>query len=204
MRQLLVLPCWAVCLWGGLSYADEPSGILPSAVSPRTLPVKESANVLHKRGEVDRREAEPVDVSRSSAAGVIGGRYGSLLVMHDLLRTRQSSHDGLLELQYPAYLTHALLMSSTEAAAHDLKRMPLHRFAAPLRPDQTSEIPLMGVGGPRAFHMFVLFTFVEGRTDSAAKLLSSQCKDCAGALEAFRKASYAYKLSGVLLTCAGL
>lgn len=119
-----------------------------------------------------------------------------MLILDGLLHTHRASSDGLLQLQYQAYLTHALLLSNAEAVAHDLQRMPLHRFASALSADRTAEVPLAGIGGPRAFHMFVLFTFVEGRTDAVAEGLSSQCADCGNALAAFRKASKAYKLTG--------
>ncbi|XP_022588677.2 uncharacterized protein LOC34619762 [Cyclospora cayetanensis] len=111
------------------------------------------------------------------------------------MHARQASVDGLVALQYSVYLTHALILSSAEMAAHDLKRMPLHRFGAPLTPDQVVEVPLSTVGGLRPFHLFVLFTFVEGHTEGVAEQLSKQCKDCAAAIKTFRKVSKAYKLS---------
>ncbi|CDJ61733.1 hypothetical protein, conserved [Eimeria maxima] len=79
--------------------------------------------------------------------------------------------------------------------AHELKQMPLHRFSSPLSPDQIAEVPLESVGGPRPYHMFVLFTFIGGRTDDIAQELSSKCRDCSAALAAFREVSRAYKLS---------
>ncbi|KAL8452261.1 hypothetical protein Emed_001422 [Eimeria media] len=117
------------------------------------------------------------------------------MVLSDLLSARDSSGDGLLQLPYPVYLTHALLLSYAETKALDLRRLPLHRFASRLRPDQVAELPLSSVGGPRPFHMFVLFTFVQGLTDAVAEGLSSQCKDCPDALAAFRKAATAFKRS---------
>ncbi|CDI74001.1 hypothetical protein, conserved [Eimeria praecox] len=43
--------------------------------------------------------------------------------------------------------------------------------------------------------MFVLFTFVEGRTEEIAQSLGSRCKDCSAAFLAFRELSKAYKIS---------
>ncbi|CDJ29507.1 uncharacterized protein EMH_0022570 [Eimeria mitis] len=43
--------------------------------------------------------------------------------------------------------------------------------------------------------MFVLFTFIEGRTEDIAQDLSSRCRDCSAALAAFGEVSKAYKLS---------
>lgn len=196
MLLLLLFSCWAISCWGNPTSADEPTGILPA---PERLGVSRVGGTANNRPREGSRVAETAAapyVSTASRDAKQGGTYAPILAMSDLLHARRSSADGLLELQYPVYLSHALLLSSAEVTAHDLQRMPLHRFASPLNPGQIAEVPLVSVGGPRAFHMFVLFTFIEGRTDAVAEGLSSQCKDCVAALAAFRRASNAYKLKG--------
>lgn len=196
MWRLLALSIWVTSCWGLAASATRESGVLPTGGPQDKLPLQGSGTKRLQNGA--RADTLPYKQKfhTASAHEKRGGRYGSIRAMHDLLRARQSSDEGLIELQYPIYLSHALLLSNVEATAHDVKRMPLHRFSAPLDPSQIVEVPLDSVGGPRPYHMFVLFTFVEKRTDEIAQRLSSQCKDCAGALAAFRNVSKAYKLTG--------
>lgn len=196
MLHLLVLWCLTIYCSGSPTSAHEATGILPGAVPvSRPRDDEAAATRLSGGGLPVEEPVGGVHVSVGSRNRNKRGRYSPMLVLHDLLHARRSSRDGLLQLQYPAYLTHALLLSSAEATAYDLQRAPLHRFTSALSADQIAEVRLTGVGGSRAFHMFVLFTFIEGRTDAVAEQLSSQCADCSNALGAFRKASKAYKLS---------
>lgn len=196
MWRLLALSIWATSCWDLVASANRESGVLPTGGTQDKLPLQGSATKRPQNGARADALPDKQKFYTASAHEKRGGRYGSIRAMHDLLRARQSSDEGLIELQYPIYLSHALLLSNVEATAHDVKRMPLHRFSAPLDPSQIAEVPLDKVGGPRPYHMFVLFTFVEKRTDEIAQRLSSQCKDCAGALAAFRNVSKAYKLTG--------
>lgn len=193
--RLLVLSSWAASFCGFPAFASEPSGVLPTSGTPDGYIPVNSAIIHRNKGDNTAILREKVLASAVGTGGQDGGRFGSLHALDDLLRFRQSSADGLFDLQYMAYLTHALVLSSAEVTAYDLKRMPLHRFSSPLRPDQIAEIPLGSVGGPRPFHMFVLFTFVEGRTEEIAQSLGSRCKDCSAAFLAFRELSKAYKIS---------
>ncbi|OEH75884.1 hypothetical protein cyc_02998 [Cyclospora cayetanensis] len=210
MRQALPLVLFSLTFfWGRASStasAGEPDGIIPTQRSPGapTAPDNSSPQptgaqtgkkAQTKTGLENNEEHEPVLVSAGSAHKPFLGRFSSTIALQDFMHARQASVDGLVALQYSVYLTHALILSSAEMAAHDLKRMPLHRFGAPLTPDQVVEVPLSTVGGLRPFHLFVLFTFVEGHTEGVAEQLSKQCKDCAAAIKTFRKVSKAYKLS---------
>ena len=197
--QLLALCTWGVGFLCCPAYASEPSGILPYSEPPEGSSLPNS--VISDKHDVD---IEGISAKHRFTAGVrkdskVDRRFGSMRIMQDLLHLRQSSTDGLVELQYLEYLTHALMLSRVEMTAHELKQMPLHRFSSPLSPDQIAEVPLESVGGPRPYHMFVLFTFIGGRTDDIAQELSSKCRDCSAALAAFREVTRAYKLSGGLV-----
>lgn len=195
MLRLLPLVFWAVRRLGNPASANELSGILLVPETPNAPQVKEIAGD-QTEGENQKHGQDLEPYFPTTGVDWQGGRYSSMLATHDLEKTCRSSVDGLVELNYAVYLTHALLLSSAEATAYDLRRMPLHRFASPLAPEQIAEVPLRTVGGPRPFHMFVLFTFVDGRIDSVAEGLSRQCKECAAALVAFRKTSKTYRLFG--------
>lgn len=194
MLKLLLVP-WAVRCLGSPALADEPTGILLVPESPSAPRVGETASGLTE-GKRQKLGQDLESYFPTTGVDWRGGRYSSALATRDLENACRSSVDGLVELNYAVYLTHALLLSSAEAKAYDLRRMPLHRFASPLAPEQIAEVPIGTVGGPRPFHMFVLFTFVDGRTDAVAEGLSRQCKECAAALVAFRKTSRAYKIFG--------
>lgn len=196
MRRLLAVSSWAVGLYGCPAFANDPSGILPTSGSPEGYPFVKNATSYQPMGIAKEISPENVLASTAGTNEHDGGRFGSMHAMQDLLRFRQSSADGLIEFQYLMYLTHALMLSNVEVAAHDLQRMPLHRFTSPLSPHQIAEVPLGNVGGHRPYHMFVLFTFVEGRTEGIAQDLSNKCRDCSAALVAFREVSKVYKLSG--------
>lgn len=196
MLRLVFCCWWALCLGGRAASADGPSGILPTGV-PATAAGRGQATPGGHRGEESQKDkATKIDAFFERGDSKDVQRHSPMQIMDDLLQARRFAPDGLLQFKYPTYLTHALLLSGAEIKAHDLQRMPLHRFASSLAPDRIVEIPLTSVGGLRAFHLLVLFTFVKGRTDAVAEQLSSQCQDCSAAVAAFRKASNAYKLSG--------
>ncbi|KAL8275549.1 hypothetical protein Esti_000500 [Eimeria stiedai] len=196
--MLLLLLCWCLlCCAGSSSFAHERTGILPGPPRFQTRRANDAAPDFYSQ----RNSLEATEYAKFAGAKEPkkeGTRFAPVLVLNDLLAARNSSADGLLQLHYPVYLSHALLLSYAETKAFDLRRLPLHRFASRLRPDQIADLPLSSVGSPRPFHMFVLFTFVKGFTDAVAEGLSSQCKDCPDALAAFRKAATAFKRSGGL------
>ncbi|KAL8429358.1 hypothetical protein Efla_001196 [Eimeria flavescens] len=191
----LALLLWAslLCCWALPAFAEEATGIIPNhalAKPPHAdAAASDTPSARLPEGAPEDNASPEARENQQNAR-----RFPPLLVLNDLLRARQSAPDGMLELQYPSYLTHALLLSHVEARAHDLHRLPLHRFTPRMSVDEIADVPLSTVGAPRLFHMFVLFTFVEGMVDAVAERLSGQCKDCAAALAAFRKASNAFRL----------
>ncbi|KAL8436394.1 hypothetical protein ACSSS7_001794 [Eimeria intestinalis] len=196
--RLLLFLCWGL-LWcaASSSFSHEPTGILPVLPPPSTT--RGASDVPPDFGPPNpsREVTEGAEFASAKEPRKEGRRFPPVLVLKDLLDARESSADGLLQLHYPVYLSHALLLSYAEIKALDLRRLPLHRFASRLRPDEIADLPLSSVGAPRPFHMFVLFTFVKGFTDAVAEGLSSQCKDCPDALAAFRKAATAFKRSAI-------